>query len=589
MDFKKRLFLIDPLVSSFEGHFFELATVICKASKTQGFEPYLLANKQLPLIADHPQGLAIQRIFSHRKTHKWSLSPEGRSVVSRDLLGRPNGPRITGKARQFITDRVHGIAPWKILQQTSNELLTELKRLNACSEDALLFTTCDDFTLLAIANALTTFEHACPLNLSFLWHTPFKKGREAEFDGGWSIIPELKCQIEACIGSLQHHNLAFFSTTSEIKDILNAATDTESWEAIDYPIRSDFKPVDTKNFSRPHRILLGGAQRPEKGGRQLPLAVSTLWSEFLGTGRWNVTLQAPKEDASQLVPKNWVSDPGGNVGAGIGPITAAPMKLPPADYLKLIKDADVGLFLYRSRKYYARCSGVLVEMLACGIPVVVPAGSWLSRQIAPFVYKHLDALSLESRMSAIRQIDYNRSLPAMPCIAAEQCFDLPQDVAMLVTPVVSNATHASYIGVEIETAFEHGMASSKETRVLELGAEFTTRFLLRGRPNRKAVKLKFFLPYGKQRLTLQSVQVSMSSAGHYDMPTGAVGIVYNGIDDLPRCFSELDSCLNHYSATAIKNAAVWKEKHSGDRFLACILQRHQESRTRVAMAGVDGL
>src|SRR5690606_37144636 len=45
---------------------------------------------------------------------------------------------------------------------------------------------------------------------------------------------------------------------------------------------------------------------------------------------------------------------------------------------------------YDARRYFARCSGVLLEMLIAGIPVIVPAGSWLSHQLRPEADRHLD-------------------------------------------------------------------------------------------------------------------------------------------------------------------------------------------------------
>ena len=48
------------------------------------------------------------------------------------------------------------------------------------------------------------------------------------------------------------------------------------------------------------------------------------------------------------------------------------------EYIQVVRDSDVALFLHDGRAYYSRCSGVLVDMLAAGIPVLVPAGSWLA-------------------------------------------------------------------------------------------------------------------------------------------------------------------------------------------------------------------
>ena len=50
-------------------------------------------------------------------------------------------------------------------------------------------------------------------------------------------------------------------------------------------------------------------------------------------------------------------------------------------YNCFLDSADVGLFLYNPQRYVARCSGVLLEMLIRGVPVIVPKGCWLSEQL----------------------------------------------------------------------------------------------------------------------------------------------------------------------------------------------------------------
>ena len=51
--------------------------------------------------------------------------------------------------------------------------------------------------------------------------------------------------------------------------------------------------------------------------------------------------------------------------------------LPDQQYVELIKTSDCGLLFYDSRAYFSRRAGVLGELLSCGKPVIVPAGSWL--------------------------------------------------------------------------------------------------------------------------------------------------------------------------------------------------------------------
>ena len=55
--------------------------------------------------------------------------------------------------------------------------------------------------------------------------------------------------------------------------------------------------------------------------------------------------------------------------------------LPSGEYWGALKDSDIVLLLYDSKNYAVRSSGVLVEALATGTPVIVPAGTWMARQV----------------------------------------------------------------------------------------------------------------------------------------------------------------------------------------------------------------
>jgi len=74
------------------------------------------------------------------------------------------------------------------------------------------------------------------------------------------------------------------------------------------------------------------------------------------------------------------------------PLVNVPHPLNVTNYARLMRESHIGLFLYDARKYYARCAGILVEMLMAGVPVIVPAGCWLAEQIAEPIRSHLDGL-----------------------------------------------------------------------------------------------------------------------------------------------------------------------------------------------------
>src|SRR4029077_6045186 len=77
--------------------------------------------------------------------------------------------------------------------------------------------------------------------------------------------------------------------------------------------------------------------------------------------------------------------------------------LDPQAYRALLLGAEIGLLPYRRKPYRARSSGVLAELLASGVPVLVPAGTWLSRQLAPAMRQHFREIRQRSHGFGISQ------------------------------------------------------------------------------------------------------------------------------------------------------------------------------------------
>jgi len=562
----KNFILVDPLISGYSGHFAELGAVILAAASEMGYSPTALTHKSFPVENDVFRNFEVQRVFSHQRANKWSLGPEGRSYCGRDIGGRPNCSHFAFRLVQSVIDKVRGPSPKRILRQTSEELLNTLKGISLNEEDVLIFQTCDDFLLLIVANAIARLEANRTLNLVFLWHTPYQKGREAEFPDGWRMLPELTRQIALCEAILHEHNVLFLSTTEEIKAILNGSIAKELWRHVSYPIRRDFRPLSKAQADPPYRVLLGGAQRAEKGKRDLPQALSTLWPGTLSTGKWELTLQVSSQDAKTLLPARLRKLIGAGTGSANPPVRLLDGSLDAASYLNLLRSSDVGLFLYRSRKYYARCSGVFVEMLACGLPVVVPSGSWLSRQLSPFVYQYLD--TVDSQFSFEEELEHlvGKNISAVSTVQPHVSISVGPDSCIRVTPNIADAKAWSYVGVDIITELEDGQ-SIAETRVLELGCMKPARFVVGREQGRKSIRLRFFVPYGNVPLHLLSVFSSATKPGSMDVPRSSVGLVYNKLHDLPACFSELAMHMDHYLSSASQNSIAWRHQHSGPAFL----------------------
>ncbi len=129
-------------------------------------------------------------------------------------------------------------------------------------------------------------------------------------------------------------------------------------------------------------------------------AIAELWSDYFATGRLQLLIQTEAENLPLSLParqRPQFVDRVAQVETVDAPIVCVRGPLPAEEYAHLIQCADIGLFLYDSQRYYTRCSGVLLEMLCAGVPVIVPAGCWLSAQIAEEIYAHLDGVIAATR------------------------------------------------------------------------------------------------------------------------------------------------------------------------------------------------
>jgi hypothetical protein len=131
----------------------------------------------------------------------------------------------------------------------------------------------------------------------------------------------------------------------------------------------------------PCRIAYLGDARCEKGYHLLPAIVRDLKTDYLETGKARLVVQSnlnPREGAGETAIAR--------AELGCFPpsmVTLYNEPLSSDGYKDLLLNSDITLLPYERNDYSARSSGILAESLAAGIPVIVPAGTWLSRQLPP--------------------------------------------------------------------------------------------------------------------------------------------------------------------------------------------------------------
>ena len=571
---QRRFLLVDQSIRDGTGHFLELASVILSAAEKQGFEPWLVTNETFLGGGSVKSSWTVRPVLTHHKMQRWSMTPYGHSRVARDRNGRPAGNGLLS-ALQFFKDRLHRVRPEVMLDQFATELATVLTEFCPTQNDQILFATCDDFCALAVAEAFRRADLRQSVDLHILSHANFLEQRECEWAGKVWKSPNFSRQIALTLTNLQPHRVHFWATTNELARQLNWIAGAQLWSPVCYPVRNSLCPKirDTKS---PRRIFLGGAVRSEKGLSQISQIVDQLWTSHLQTGRWQIAMQVPKNLQSYVLPKSLRSRlPEWREQGDQAPVILASGHLDPESYAEMIRTADAGLFLYDGRRYYTRCSGVLVEMLSCGVPVIVPAASWLSRQLAPAYNAYIDSVACQfSRSLSIH--DPHVMLPIRASAAHSITTPGSTTGMMRVAVTLADPTEYDYLAVQIDSLRSNRQTIRSELRILECCTAGPTQLLIKPQFGASAFQIRLWSPYPQRPLALRRIELLESDVSGVAIPVSTVGLIHTGNNCILQNIDELEDHYAHYRGRAIQHADDWRQRYSGDGFLKTLSMARED-------------
>ena len=145
------------------------------------------------------------------------------------------------------------------------------------------------------------------------------------------------------------------------------------------PIPHTNAPQQRVPAEGPLRVAYLGDARREKGYHLLPDLVWNLRRDYLETNKVRFVFQSnpnPREGEGETAIPRAEMD---RFPSSIVALYKEPLSTD--DYRRLLLSSNIMLLPYNRHDYHARSSGILAESLAAGIPVIVPAGTWLSRQL----------------------------------------------------------------------------------------------------------------------------------------------------------------------------------------------------------------
>lgn len=299
-----------------------------------------------------------------------------------------------------------------------------------------------------------------PWHLQF--HFNFLEGREPDYAEQDFRLDRMRRHFRRQLAQIPAGWLRLHTTTEELAAQYNRLGVGE-FRCLPYPVNPRLRVVP-RSTPRTLRAVIAGCIRVEKGCDHYQSLIAALWKESFVAGRLQLVLQIDKSDFAVTLPDGRpmsICNSDELRGLPEEPVIAVRAPLDAEQYARLIETADVGVFLYDSQRYYTRCSGVLVEMLACGVPVIVPAGSWLSEQIAESIAAHLEA--------GFRECTVHRTIVLDgPGIGATTVLSVPPAAEALLAFLSPgrNWTTGSYLRVTVTSADVGGASLDSQTTIV---------------------------------------------------------------------------------------------------------------------------
>ena len=382
------MIVVDDNIRNEGGHFYELATLLMSAGTQSGFQPILAANADFEkdsredAASDPP---LILPTFHTRRMLRWSLGVDGESNLARNLAGSPSSGNWLKQISQSLRDRYVPPTkhPQRMLAAWQQDFVGLLAQLKPTADDRIVISTGDDFLLLALAAALKEASLTTPLRIDIILHFALTSLGQPDESSRLQLIGQ---QSRQALAAMQPHDIHLHATTSALTDQWRRADPGTAVTTIPYPTRKR-KISQEPSAKGPTKVVFAGLPRAEKGREAIHGFLEGIHRMHLKNRHYRVSMQMPSERWESMIPTalhssyEQAAQQNATQGHLDGPLEVMTANLSTEQYHAWLDTADLGLFLYDPDRYQTRCSGVLLEMLARGIPVVVPDGCWLADQV----------------------------------------------------------------------------------------------------------------------------------------------------------------------------------------------------------------
>ncbi|MDZ4798556.1 MAG: hypothetical protein SGI92_10375 [Bryobacteraceae bacterium] len=414
------------------------------------------------------------------------------------------------------------------------------------------------------------------------WHLLFRRdiypGRESGYAQQEWQVSGLRASFATAQPKLKGHDVRYYTDTDELTAQYNRLGQYPFRTA---PIPHTHPPAPAaRSADGPLRVIYVGDARREKGYQYIPRLVEDLWSGYIVTGRVSFCLQSnfniPLGEPEVVIARQQL-----DLLAKRAPEAIELLKQPltSEQYKDLLLSGDINLVLYDRDNYYARSSGILVESLSAGIPVIAPANTWLSRQFAGA--QAVWRLEAAGRMTELRRItlahlrwqtlDRRRNPVAGGVLTMREgskafaSVRVPTSASYLLIKMTLSAGRE--VVVEVANLDVKGNPIGyRPPKLLETLDEGRIVDLQRLNPD--TAQLRLAITAGEAEAVSVSALELVFLNSPYDVPLSAVSLSYHDLPEIPSLLREAVDHHEHYRATARDFAVDWRRFHNADRLVA---------------------
>ncbi len=592
-----QFFLIDHSLRKKGGHHYDYVDCVARASEELGFETTIATHRTF----NQDDFTRVRPVFRETTYQPYSylaglrhLTRDSQPLYLEEVESKRTLKRLVQwwKVNRFKRMRM------QFIQGFAKDCDRLFRQTTFVEGDHVFFTTVSELELLAIANFLAQN----PKTMLAHWHLQFHfnlfEGRTPDYHKQFAVTKAVRSCFDLAAAQTPYHQIHFYVTSETLADQFQRL-DVGNFEVLPYPVADCFRPdnnsLNQQDYVKPLRFACPGGIRREKGHIEyLQPLVNKIWEPHLSKGNLQLIVQRPPKKLIQgekiklSLPETSLQSQHDDEQATSDAVEYHPHPLPSESYAELIRSTDCGLLFYDSSTYFSRRAGVLGELLSCGKPVIVSAGSWLGDQVKEVNFRHVQETAnsdLRSRFLRLNDLTWSQgNVPHPGGIVSfdrqrhpfEFEFELNDNEAGFCifwdwhwpqeNGVYGRIEHLASECVDSDNAISEfdSVQTIGHSETHQVGALFRAA-------HSNVVKLRIRNAFHDSTASVKNIRIVTLSRQAERIPLGTVGLISADSEQLANCVDEMIEHYEHYRRTAMRFAKKWYLLHQPKRTVTHLL------------------